>query len=177
MGTVLVDLDSTLCDTRHRHDRSPHAGEGNTWLTYGESCHLDAPIVGTVGLVRLLAAQHRIRIISGRGDVFLEKTIDWLDRHEVPYDSVFLRNQDHPEEHSGYKEMYLREVLKTEDVVLALDDWPTVVEMYHRYGIPCVCINPMYRDDPMLFFSERPKDLGSVGSTLGAGDGRLPAAD
>lgn len=167
MGTVIVDLDSTLCDTMHRHERSPHAHPDNTWYTFGETCDQDLPLVGQVGLVRLLAKEHTIRIVSGRGDVFLDKTCEWLRRHEVPFDSVHLRSESHPDDHAGYKEMQLLRIMQTDDVVLAIDDWPTVVEMYHRHGIPCVCVNPMYRDDPMMFFTERSADLRAAATTLG----------
>lgn len=167
MGTVLVDLDSTLCDTRHRHADSPHADPANTWYTYGENCHLDAPMVGTVGLVRLLADRHAIRIVSGRGIAFLDKTTAWLRQHEVPFDSIHLREDHHPEEHAGYKEMHMLRIARDEEIVLALDDWPSVVEMYHRHGIPCVCVNPMYRDDPMMFFTDKPANLDFAGTTLG----------
>lgn len=151
-AAVIVDIDSTLCDTTHRHHLSPYADPSKTWEEYGQNCEFDAPIRGTVELVKLLGTAYNIRIVSGRPQTLLAPTRRWLRKHQIAYSSVHLRSPDEPVGNAEYKKYYLDIVRTSEAVALAIDDWPSVVEMYHAEGVPCVCINPMYNDEPMKFF-------------------------
>lgn len=166
--TVLVDLDSTLCDTRHRHHLTPFEDPKSSWQDFADACSGDAVIEGTAQTVRMLAVGYKIRIVSGRVGA-LEKTIAWLKKERIPYDSIHLRQPEETEDNALFKESYLNHVrldLK-EVVVLALDDWPDVCEMYERNDVPALCVNPRYRDDPMAFFAKSASDSNSNESLSG----------
>ena len=60
------DLDSTLCDTRHRQHMAAQVREKKaTWLEYSLACADDEPIEGAVAMVRFIAAQDRLIGIAG----------------------------------------------------------------------------------------------------------------
>lgn len=155
---VLCDIDSTIADTRHRAHASPHADPLNTWLDYGMLCEDDQLIHGTVALLRLLKNFGcKIYYVTGRPQIIHEQTLAWLFKHELPYDRLQTYNPNtDPEDHVEYKRSCLRTVQENDgSVILAIDDWPAVVDMYEEEGVPCICINPRYSDDPMKFFIER----------------------
>lgn len=150
-SVILVDLDSTVADTRHRSHLTPHNDPTATWDSYSMHCDGDAPIQGTVALLRLLVARHRIAIVSGRSFEAVDLTMDWLSQHRVPWDVMRLRYQDDCEDPLEYKRSVLQE-LENQDIVLALEDWPAVAQMWEDNGIPTVCVNPRYHEDPNAYF-------------------------
>lgn len=150
--SVIVDLDSTLADTRQRSHLTPHKLPGTTWDDYSMHCADDTPIPGTVALVRALGSTNRIRIVSGRSIRALELTVAWLARYDVTWDMIRLRRDDDSEDPVEYKKAALREIPDTEAVMLGLDDWPPVIAMWAEHGIPGLCVNPMYSEDPNAYF-------------------------
>jgi len=151
LGFVVVDIDSTLADTRQRHGKSPHSDPSATWLSYGLLCADDVPIAGTVRTVQMLwLAGHGIHIVTGRGEQVRDLTEQWLYEHGIPYNSLTMRQDHESEDHVEYKRSHLIR-LKNEEpfpALLAIEDWPDVVEMYEAEGVPTLCINPRYRSDP-----------------------------
>ena len=70
--------------------------------------------------------------------------INYLNRPEVS-----IITAEDPVE---YKKAALREIPDTEAVMLGLDDWPPVIAMWAEHGIPGLCVNPMYSEDPNAYF-------------------------
>lgn len=150
---VLVDLDSTLADTRQRSHLTPREVPGTSWDDYSMHCANDAPILGAIQLVRLLASKHEIRIVTGRSERSLELTVNWLSAQRVPWDYLRLRKQTDPEDNVEYKRAVLDELPQRSRVVLGIDDWPPVVQMWQENGIHALCVNPMYSADPNAYFA------------------------
>lgn len=149
-GMVLVDLDSTLADTSHRH-HLVLAGEDRDrtdWVAYSMACADDVPIAGTHQLVRLLAADHRIAIVSSRDEKARQLTEQWLERHDVPYDELILGGVDGaPEGLDQFKIHHLRNLLERgEQVTLVVDDLPSLPESIAGagLGVPVLTVRPPY---------------------------------
>lgn len=153
-GIVLVDIDSTLADTSHRHGMTPNNNPEMTWRDYSMLCSLDTPIPGTVQLVNILfQAGFTIIMLSGRSIDSKDLTISWLERNNIPFHAIRLHTEEDSEDHIQYKTSYAKEFIDNSlDVVLALEDWPTLANEYDAMGIPCLCINPRYNDDPNAYF-------------------------
>ena len=149
--TIIVDLDSTVADTRHRSHMTPHNNPASSWDSYSMYCGDDVPIRGTIKMVNLLFRHHRVRIISGRSIHAAEVTKAWLEEHRMRWDFMRLRHEDDPENPVEYKRAVLDE-LNGENIVLGVEDWPAVVEMWESRDIPTVCINPRYQDNPNAYF-------------------------
>ena len=158
MAVVICDLDSTLADTSHRHDLSPHTNPGVTWAEYGKQAYRDELILGTARVLSLLRqVGHEIHILSGRPSSLYEVTTRWLHKHKINFSVLRLHRSSDSDDLVAYKMNYLKQLqAKKIPVVLAIEDWPDICEAYEQMGVPSVCINPRYHDgDPMMFFRGR----------------------
>ena len=150
---VLVDVDGTLADVRHRlhHIRG---GRKKNWKAFFEGIDRDTPIASTVAWVRSLAQIHDIIIITGRPEEYRARTVAWLKQNEIPFSDVFMRRDgDHRPDYEIKKEALER--WPKERIKLAIEDRPPVCDMWLKQGIRCVlvesdeanqAVNEIYRE-------------------------------
>ena len=141
MRAALFDLDGTLADTRHRRSYLPVEPQGPAdWVDYHARCRQDAPIPGPIALARLLAAHHRIVVVSARPNVPLvrRRTEGWLARHDVPFDELHLQPLDAP----SVQEWKASVVAAVGPVALAVDDWWQNVDALVAAGVPVLHVTP-----------------------------------
>lgn len=154
---VTVDLDSTLCDTEHRFGLINREG-GTDWHAYSAACVDDAPVEGIVRLVTLLhRAGLEVHALSGRKATAQDATVEWLNRHGVPIDHVWLDESDSGDydtwhAHVDYKLARLREIEKLtgKKVVLHVDDWAGVAAAFEEAGIPTICVRTPFEIRDMV---------------------------
>ncbi len=141
---VCFDLDSTICDTRHRqHMILPGERRGETdWVAYSLACSDDAPVPGVVGLARLLSANHRIVLVSSRDERARELSERWLARHGVPYDELLLGGADgSPSDLVELKLHHLRGLAEAgAKVELLVDDLRSVAGPAAELGVPVLTV-------------------------------------
>jgi ribonuclease J len=151
-GTVCVDLDSTLCDTSHRHHLVlPGDERENTdWVAYSLACADDAPIDGTCRLVRLLAADYRIVLVSSRDEQARALTETWLEAQGIPFDELILGGTNGaPAGLAEFKVHHVGALLERgERVTLVIDDMPGLPEAMKPLGIPVLTVRPPYGETP-----------------------------
>lgn len=132
--TVISDLDGTLADIDHRlhwiHRDEPD------WTAFFLACGDDAPIANTITVLRTLhAAGYEVVIASGRGEVARDATIEWLARHDVPWDRLLLRRSDDARHDDEVKTEMVRENdLAPERTLVVLEDRASVVQTWRRLG-------------------------------------------
>jgi ribonuclease J len=147
-GTVCVDLDSTLCDTSHRHHLVlPGDERDNTdWVAYSLACENDAPIEGTCRLVRLLSAHYRIVFVSSRDEQARPLTEEWLRVHDVPFDRLILGGvEGAPAGLAEFKVHHVATLLEQgEHVALMIDDMPGLPAAMEPLGVPVLTVRPPY---------------------------------
>jgi ribonuclease J len=147
-GTVCVDLDSTLCDTSHRHHLVlPGEERPNTdWVAYSMACENDAPIEGTCRLVRLLATQFRIVLVSSRDEQSRTLTEGWLAAQGIPFDELILGGVDGaPAGLAEFKVHHVGALLERgEQVALVIDDMPGLPAAMEPLGVPVLTVRPPY---------------------------------
>lgn len=144
---VTVDLDSTLCDTGHRH-RLIDRENGTDWNAYSLACSDDGLVIATATLIRLLATSHEIHYVSGRTVVAHYATWKWLCSHNLPVDGLWMDetpNGDHYATYGGHAQYKLARIREVEEatglnVVLHVDDWAEVKVALEAAGIPCLCV-------------------------------------
>ncbi len=131
---VLIDVDGTLADVRHRlhHIR----GGKKNWKAFFEASDRDTPIASTVDRVRSLAQDHEIIIITGRPESYRARTLAWLKRHDIPFSDVFMRRDGDHRPDFVVKEEALRRWPK-ERITLVMEDRPPVCDMWRKHGIRC----------------------------------------
>jgi uncharacterized HAD superfamily protein len=116
--TIYVDMDDVLCETargclviieREFSKRVPY--ECLTNFDLGQACDLDAeetaalyhivhhpdellklePIRGAMPILKQwIGAGYEVAIVTGRPPVTYEPSLEWLERHEVPYQSFIM---------------------------------------------------------------------------------------
>lgn len=143
---VCVDLDSTLCDTRHRQPMvAPQAdGAPPDWVAYSLACSGDVPVEGVCALVRILATSHRIVILSARDVSARELTATWLADHRVPYDDLLLGSDDlYGGGLAAYKVRRIQRIIDAgAPVELMVDDDPAVASALAAVDVPVLTVRP-----------------------------------
>ena len=87
---ILCDLDGTLADCQHRIHHI--MDKPKDWKAFFAACDDDAPINHLIELLRTFDRDVvDIWITSGRSDECWALTVDWLSRHDVPYDRLIMR--------------------------------------------------------------------------------------
>lgn len=144
--TICVDLDSTLCDTSHRHHLVDDERENTDWVAYSLACAADAPIEGACRLVRLLARNHRIVLLSSRDEQARGLTETWLAAQDVPYDELILGGTDGaPAGLAEFKVHHVAALLERgEQVALVVDDLPGLPDAMEPLGVPVLTVRPPY---------------------------------
>jgi ribonuclease J len=147
LGTICVDLDSTLCDTSHRHGLIAEERELTDWVAYSMACADDVPVEGVVRLVQMLSTHYRIVVVSARDSQARELTETWLTQHGVPFDELILGGRgDVPGGLEDFKVHHVASIVRRGDeVALMVDDLPGLpVAMMESLGIPVLTVRPPY---------------------------------
>lgn len=149
MTTVVFDLDSTLADTSPRHHLIDREDKENTdWEAYSLAAADDLPFEGTCILLRLL--YHRgvhIVILTARSGIARDLTIEWLRKHDIPFDELVMRGDGEPGTPADFK---IRELRRLDargvgaGVALVIEDWPDVKAELEEAGYPVLLVNPNY---------------------------------
>lgn len=139
---VIIDLDGTLCDSRHRlhHIVNP---EGKVdWAAWDAGAHLDTPNQWCVELtMALYCSRINLIFLTGRGERLQEVTQDWLSKHlpMVAKAWLFMRKDgDHRPDTVVKEEIYRNEIEPNFNVLFAVDDRNSVVEMWRKIGVTCL---------------------------------------
>ncbi len=120
----IVDIDGTIA---FMNGRKPY-----DW----NKVDTDLPNVCVINTIQQLSRDCKILITSGRDSVCKEKTIEWLDKHGVPYDNVFMRSKgDMRKDYIVKKELYEQNIKDKYAVIGVFDDRPAVVRLWKELGL------------------------------------------
>ncbi len=133
---VIVDLDGTIADIRHRLHFVQGPGK-KRWKRFFQAQESDLPVVSVLAKVRELSREHEIVIVTARPDLCRDGTERWLEKHKVPYSRMFMRPAEDRRPDYVVKAEILRKIGK-ERVVLVFDDRPLVCRMYREAGLKVV---------------------------------------
>lgn len=142
---VIVDVDGTLAEFNAEYVKDWVLGPKKDWIPFLEFMADAKPISAIKRLVEILKASGQtIAICSGRPAEYEEYTIAWLNKHQIPFDKVYLRpkGDDHvPDE--DVKQSLLAKM--REDGLnpwLVLDDRSDVVHFWREAGLCCLQCAP-----------------------------------
>lgn len=124
---IICDLDGTLCD--HTGIRSPYDGE---------KCDQDKCIDPVKDLLESQYEYQRfIILMSGREEKFKEKTQQWLDKHDIAYDCLFMRKTGDNRRDSIVKlELFNNHIRNKFNVKFVVDDRLQVIkECWRKLGL------------------------------------------
>ena len=86
MKSVLVFIDGTICDTRHRH----RLGVGTHRYYRREELMQDVPVEGSVDCMRELASRYHLVYLGARPLITRSDTEEWLKEKGFPVGPVYL---------------------------------------------------------------------------------------
>ena len=140
----LVDIDGTIADPKHRlHfiDTKPA-----DWDGFFQACPDDLPIPEVIEVIRSLKlAGNHIVLVSGRSDAIKDKTTQWLEDFDVPFDDLYMRKAgDHREDNVVKAELLhqLSLVWDREQIRGVFEDRQQVVDMYRKEGLRVFQVAP-----------------------------------
>lgn len=136
---VILDLDGTLADGRHRLHLLPTKDQHLTksWVEFNLAAGDDAPFEDNINLGRALyRAGFKCIILTGRSAIARDITIKWLAEHGVLYDDLIMRGADDDRKDTVIKEEYLRSI-GLENILCCFDDLPQVAYHLRSIGLTC----------------------------------------
>ena len=135
---VIFDLDGTLALIDSRKEISIGDDGKMDWDTFfnPKMISLDDPNQPVIDMANMLFSQgYTIYIFSGRSDVTYQATIDWLNKHNVNFDLLQMRPQNHLYmKDSDLKQMWL-DTIGVDNVAMVFDDRNQVVDMWRQNGL------------------------------------------
>lgn len=139
---IIVDLDGTLCNKEWRH----HLYETDRcdWTEINKAMIHDQPNEWCLEIVKLFAMQnYKIIFLTGRSAVEDSKTITekWLMTHVGPgvdYQLLMRPEGDDRDDTVIKSEIFFRDIAPLYDVLFAIDDRQSVVQMWRDLDIPCL---------------------------------------
>jgi len=139
---VIIDLDGTLSDTRHRQHHLE--GPKPDWPGFFAACREDALFPEVKALTNAMFAVADVFICTGRPSNYFEQTQDWLREHGIKYDAMIMRQAGDTRPDTVVKKNMLDLIRgRGWNVLFSVDDRPNVVEMWRANGVPCLAVDPI----------------------------------
>ncbi len=136
---VIVDIDGTLADVRHRLHYIKGPGKKNWKLFFQNQIH-DKPYGDIAQQVRTLAPNHEIVIVTGRPEEYRVGTEEWLRKYRIPFSRIYMRPAGDHRPDYVVKADILQEI-GPERVLKAFEDQEPVCELYRDAGIDVVQVS------------------------------------
>ena len=139
---MIVDMDGTLVDTSSLHDllREIRRPDG-TWdrdglLQFNERTRECPAIWETVDICEGYWSQGiDVVVMTAREEKHRSLTKTWLHKYCVPYKALYMRADGDLRSDREIKKDLLEEVREYWDVVFAIDDNPSIIELWKDEGI------------------------------------------
>lgn len=133
---ICFDIDGTLADISHRlHYWREHP---KNWDMFKSEMVNDVTIKPIVAIARnCFAAGHDIILCTGRGQEMHKVTEDWLSKHHIEYNHLYMRAEgDYRSDHVVKLEL-LNQIVDDygRKPDLWFDDRPRVVNMLREQGV------------------------------------------
>lgn len=137
-AAVIFDMDGTLADCSHRL-HYVNSGSKKNWKQFFALCHEDSPRVEIVRLAVELALKNAIIIASGRPEHLRKVTEDWLAKHDVPFERIYLRTEGDRRPDGVVKaEMLSMMHANGFEPWLVVDDRQSAVDAWRKLGLSCL---------------------------------------
>jgi uncharacterized HAD superfamily protein len=139
LTAYIFDLDGTIANNEHRL----HLIKDENWEQYFELSSKDTPYEYIVELMDVLHdVCQGLFICTSRDESQRLITEDWLDQHEVRYDHLMMAQIGDTRSHAEIKKGMV-DFIRADgyEILLAVDDRPSVIKMFRDNGIPCLAMS------------------------------------
>lgn len=133
--SIIVDLDGTLCDIEHRVHHVQQSSKN--WSAFHNGLVDDKINPWCEKLIRAMADhEYQIILLTGRGEEFRDQTLDWLKRHHIAFEHLFMRPKaDRRSDYVIKREIYETRIRDYYDVLFVVEDRASVVKMWREIGL------------------------------------------
>ena len=128
---IIVDMDGTLAFNL----------SGRSFFDDIDMIKYDTPLLATVSILRAMkmTGTCNIFIITGRSEKSREATETWLAENNIPFDKVFMREEEDFSHSNDFKQkVYENNIKNNYNVLFVLDDDTKCMKMYQEQGLICV---------------------------------------
>lgn len=140
---IIFDIDGTLADTDHRvHHVRPEEGKKKDWSAFFAEAKKDMPHIHVVNILKMYEAlEYTVVLCTGRPSNLRNDTVDWLNKHSIPYHVLLMRlSTDRGPDVEAKKEILLS-WLKNNNIDIAgveavFEDRIPVANMWREMGLP-----------------------------------------
>ena len=140
---AVVDIDGVLSDAAGRQHYLEQPRQD--WRGFFDACGDDPVIEEMKVLLDLLDDELRIILLTARPISIQRHTLGWLDRHELRWDLLVMREWGDYGASRDFKQDAVRDLRHFGfDLRLAFEDDRRNVDMFHREGVPCIYIHSGY---------------------------------
>lgn len=131
----IVDIDGTLA---HMNDKRGPFDWAKVGLDDVDQTIADIVLVLSEGSFSL-GDDWNVIVMSGRDEACRGETEEWLFKHCIPYNHLFMRPKgDMRKDNIVKHELFNEHVRNNFDVMFVLDDRQQVVDMWRRMGLTCL---------------------------------------
>ena len=121
--------------------------ERRDWRGFFDACGDDPLIEEVARLLSLLDPALQIILLTGRPVRVQPQTLAWLERYELRWDLLIMRNFGDYRAAREFKRLTVHALAEAGfDLRLAFEDDRRNLEMFHAEGVPCVYIHSGYYD-------------------------------
>ncbi len=146
---IVVDIDGVLADASGRQHYLNNAEGHRDWRGFFGAVGGDPLLPDTLALLRLLPDEVTIVLLSARPAWVFEITHAWLQRHEVPWHLLILRDEESVAGAAGFKRSVVCGLIEQGFTIeLSLDDDERIIDMYRSEHIPALYIHSGYYAPP-----------------------------
>jgi hypothetical protein len=139
----VFDIDGVLSDAAGRQHYLERGRRD--WNAFFDACGED-PLITEVGrTLELLDSSLSVVLLTGRPISVQRITVAWLERYQLRWDLLIMRDYGDYEAATQFKRRSVAELRQHGfDLRLAFEDDRRNVAMFHREGVPCVYIHSGY---------------------------------
>jgi hypothetical protein len=146
---VLVDIDGVLSDASTRQHYLNNPEGRRDWRGFFGAVGHDQPLQAVPTLLALLDPSLTVVLLSARPAWVFGITVEWLERHGMPWELLILRSGDDMTDASVFKRGVLGELRSMGwDVALAIDDDERIIDMYRDEQQPALYVHSGYYASP-----------------------------
>jgi hypothetical protein len=140
---VVFDIDGVLSDAAGRQHFIERGRRD--WHAFFEACGDDQVIEEVARLLELLDQSLHVVLLTGRPVRVRPQTLAWLERYELRWDLLVMRDRGDYSQVTDFKWSVVRDLRRYGfDLRLALEDDPSNHAMFVAEGVPCVYIHSGY---------------------------------
>lgn len=146
-ATVVFDIDGVLSDAASRQHYLEGPGGRRDWKGFFDACAEDPLIEEVATLLHLLDPALQIVLLTGRPQRVQDRTLAWLERYDLRWDVLIMRDYGDYAAARDFKERTVSELRDAGfELRLAFEDDLRNAEMFRAAGVPCVYIHSGYYD-------------------------------